>query len=112
VIGQNYSAIDGLSLRRVSRMTPDGRWVWAWQSEWQLDADATGQDQSEASIVPEEFRRPALVCSVQGCLFSVTTEGTEHWAETIGVPVEGAFCSAHPDAPMVRGYVDDRKVWR
>lgn len=37
---QNYSALDGLALRRVSRMTPDGRWVWAWQSEWQLDEDA------------------------------------------------------------------------
>jgi hypothetical protein len=40
--------VDGKLLHRVSRMTPDGRWVWAWQSRWHHDTD-----EAEGRSIPE-----------------------------------------------------------
>lgn len=54
---ETSTAADGTPLRRVSRMTPDGRWVWAWQSEWQLDEDATqGRSIIENDAIQAERR--------------------------------------------------------
>lgn len=60
---------------------------------------------------PSEHHAPAFVCSVDGCSFGVTVEGTESWPETLGLSVETVRCREHGDS-MVRGWLDRRTLWR